>query len=331
MRFAKLNLTLVLIIVALVNAFPGMTQVFVDQPRAEMMTGSRINDVAWNPDNEFFAVASSSGTVLYNQTLQQIASLNQGVETASLSWNPSGDLLAVTNQNVVEIWQWSKTSSTFDLISSLTTENPQVYVSWRPDLNGTQLATLEVEEPESFGGSTLVIGSIHIWNTETWQLARTITDQYIFDRSFSYANVLDWNSQGLPLLVGVGNGGRILNGDILIETDVIAYIINVETDERVQEIPLLGSKALSVAWQPSGTLIIVGSEATVDLYDTATGQYVDSFAGTNINVEALDWTSDGRIFVSSNTVVDVPTGQILGYFGSINVLRWFFWNESGWR
>jgi WD40 repeat protein len=296
-------------------------QVVIDQPLAETPVGATILDVEWHPEGQVLAVASMSGVTIFTDTLQELTQVNQGAGIFSISWSPDGDQLAMTYSDTIEIWNWDSATNTLSLTTTLQGNSIQVTVVWSPD--GNRLASIGATGLDSY------IGTIHIWDVTQWQLERLITEQYSVNISHITANLLDWDPSGAPLLLGAGWGVQLQNGNVVGTTDFIAYIIDVETDVRVKEIPLVGPYAFSVAWQPSpGNLIAIGSEITVDLYDVSTGEYVRS-VGNSADVTALDWSPDGRHISGNGAITDVATFTELGFFAALNPTGATQWHPDG--
>ncbi len=303
-------------------------QDFFDQPLASVNFGADISHIAWHPGGDIVAVASSQGIYVLTDTLQAITQLHQSDAMSSVAWNPSGDQLAVAYDSGIEIWNWDNSTQTFtSMEGALQPDGRDTKLAWSP--NGLQLASISLTDPAlSLGGTTLAIGTVEIWDTILWTLECTLDDQYIVDTLHYGADLMDWNPQGLPTLVIVGNQGRLDAGDIIVSSELAAFFINTETGTTIQSIPLFGPFAYSVGWQPTGNLIGVGGDVGVDIFDVNTRSLVTGFP-VGLNIQVMNWNPDGQTLLGDNIVFSLPAQRALGIFASTAEVVTGEWNPDG--
>lgn len=303
-------------------------QDFFDQPLASVNFGADISHVAWHPGGDIVAVASSQGIYILTDTLQAITQLHQNDLMSSVAWSPSGDQLAVASDSSIEIWNWDDSTQTFtSLVATLHPDGRKIKIAWSP--NGLQLASISLTyPPPPIGGTTLAIGSVEIWDTETWSLERTIAEQYIVDILHYGGDLMDWNPQGLPTLVIVGNQGRLDAGDIIVSSELAAFFVDTETGITVQSILLAGPFAYSVSWQPTGNLIGVGGDVGVDIFDVNTRSLVTGFP-VGLDIQVVNWNPDGQTLLGDNIVFSLSADRALGIFASTTKIVSGEWNPDG--
>jgi WD40 repeat protein len=125
-----------------------------------------------------------------------------------------------------------------------------------------------------------------------------------------------------------GNQARLQDDNIFIETPVTAFVIDLNTQTTMQSMPLSRSYAYSVAWQPNGDLIAVGTDAFVSLYHLSSQQFIRSHP-VGYDIRALDWSPDGRYVMGDTAVIDAISQEVLGYFAVSAELVSTQWSPDG--
>lgn len=315
--------TLLIILVCL-SIVSAQGQVVIDQPLYEATIPGQINKVEWHPDGHILAVASHDAVTLYSGSLEPVAQLPAA---ESLSWSPAGDQLAVTAYPNVDIWSWDNATASLEPVISLEADEPARLVYWSP--NGDWLAVIGGEGWFTLSNSPLWLGRIYIWDTATWQQISVSADQYLMDDRYSFANVLDWHPNGLPQLVGIGGPAHREGNLIRFDSDLIAYIIDIQTGEWIESIPLFGPKAFSVDWHPTGDTIAVGDDPGVTTYDIATSSIIHTYP-VAIIVETVEWSPDGRYLSGGGGVADTLSNErMMGQFAGTSPARSIDWHPSG--
>ncbi|HEX2906212.1 MAG TPA: hypothetical protein VHO69_05085 [Phototrophicaceae bacterium] len=281
------------------------------QPIVTAKVNGTVNAAVWNPTGTVLAVASADGVTVFNQTLELLTHIYSDVAIEAVSWSPNGEQLAVTNNAAIEIWSWDGQSRQLTLVRTLDAPTHQIMVLWKP--SGEWIASLGLEIPQVMGGGTLALTTIYIWNTVTWQLERVIDHQHVIDSYSLPANLLEWNPDNSSQLIGIGCEGYMGAEDIVWETGLIGWVIDVNTGEQIRTIAFSGPLAYSVARQPDGNLIAIGKDAGVSLYDYSSGEFVDGIP-TSFFVQNIAWSPDGRYIVGGGGVAEARTGEVVGYY-----------------
>jgi WD40 repeat protein len=234
--------------------------------------------------------------------------------------------LVFTNGTAIDVWDWQATAKTITHSTSFGSgSNKRFALKWSPD--GTALASLVVELPYN-PLSEVGLATIEVWNTENWLLDFAVSEKFLVDTQFTINSLLDWNPNGQPLVLFAGNQARLQDDDIFIETPVTAFVIDLNTQTTIQSMPLSGSDAYSVAWQPNGDLIAVGTDAFVSLYNLSAQQFIRSHP-IGYDIRALDWSPDGRYVMGDTAVIDAISQEVLGYFAVSGELVSTQWSPDG--
>ncbi|GAB4517777.1 MAG: hypothetical protein OHK0046_24680 [Anaerolineae bacterium] len=267
-----------------------------------------IREIAWHPGGEILAVATSENILLLSADLQaELARITH--EGTSVTWSPDGQYLALGYETTVEVWAWDETAQSLSLMQTLNGFATQQAVTWSPD--GQYLASLGSRNIEDL----LVAGSLHIWNTDTWTLDTFTKDAYSLDQMERHADGLDWmlDAANVPMLITMGPQISVENDRLVgFSREFNVYIINPATGQ-VENTTLIPTGGIVLAWQPNTSLISIGGEIAVSLYDYVTGERVISY-GYMANVETLAWSPDGRYLMADDILVDGYTETEFGFF-----------------
>lgn len=205
-------------------------------------------------------------------------------------WNPTSEMLAVVNDNAVELWSDFGQSGEAAQIESVTTDEALVRViEWSPDGNLLAFGT----------------GQIHIWNrlSQTYELMVNIHHGILTDISWS------------------PDGSLIATASISASDGV--FIWDAATGEIIQQMILIRDTnrppadvfvaPLSVAWSPDGTRLVVGgTDGSVRMWDRTllSDEQVFTESGSEAvivahwrdeygaNVWSVDWSVDGEWIAS---------------------------------
>jgi len=238
-----------------------------------------VNQVAWSPDGSRLATAGKDGQVRFwnadTGEVDQILSPDGGI-VWSVAWSPDGRYLATgTNDAVVRLWE---IASGKELALLRGHENFVSDVAWSPD--GNRLASAAAD------------GSVRIWNGAPGPAVLTFPSGYV--------NELGWAPDGRRVAVTTGDPFGSEAGALSI-WDVTAGRVVAEGFER----------GLNPAWfwqgpeiSPDGRLLmargslpwpdVLPDQATVHVFDVASGAEVKSFTATDGGfVRASGWSPDG--------------------------------------
>ncbi len=298
-------------------------QTRIDQPLHQAAVPVA-QDIEWHPKGERLAVASVDELVIYDSSLQELARITTTHHPyTSISWSPDGVYLAVGKGSNVEIYQWDPTTNSLRLTRSMAGDGLQHSVQWDP--RGDYIVSLGTQYLESGG----VLGTIHVWNTHSWQLERTIPDDQVFVRaSYQTQQLLAWNPDGTPTIVAAGYGGKVEEGVISQTTDLIARIIDVTTGQRSQTIALGGPYVLSVLWDPHADAILVGEQTGVTTYDVKSGELTDGYAAI-ADIQNISLSPDGRYLLIEGAVYDTDSTERLGFFRLTGWVTASEWSPDG--
>lgn len=210
-RFGSFAGMVLLVILLLAVVFPANLSADEDPSHPLSIRGG----LAWSPDGETIAVATSEGVWLHNTSdLSPIRQLNRLPITVALDWHPTDDILAVSTIYDVSIWG----TNTDEIIYTLSPEMGAYSVAWSPDgkmlaagmgddtlrvwdrETGEEQFAVEIDtgvgirysvtwSPDSRYLGAKRAGDFAIWDITTGQLKLT----WLYDR---FVNVTAWSPDG---------------------------------------------------------------------------------------------------------------------------------------
>jgi WD40 repeat protein/energy-coupling factor transporter ATP-binding protein EcfA2 len=199
--------------------------------------GSRVTAVAWQPGGSLFATASNDGSamVIDVDTSRAIATLGDGPQLESVSWNYTGDLLAIAGwDNNIYIWRIGQTGHTLQNLSGHTAALHDI--AWAPDKDRLV--------------STSGDGTARVWSVpDNNQIAQMPAGE---------AFAVGWSPNGRFIATGSRDGTvRIW------EAATVALIQELDHPEGIQ----------ALDWSPDNEQLLTGSEAgTVSLWNVGLAQ-----------------------------------------------------------
>jgi WD40 repeat protein len=199
----------------------------------------------------------------------------------------------------IRIWTRDTQNNTFHIFKTLQGSTAwQMNVLWSPD--GTMLASLGTDTRFDNG----LIGTIYIWDTSTWQLARTLSDKYIYDPHKDYPTLrnprtMAWNVDSATLyVVGPEAIGTGTNYDDYVAGDQQIVAWNAKTGQQIKVGKTLDEER-SVAWSNTG--LAVSSLGTIDIFDPDFSSNIKFIAEANVDFSpliSLQWSPDGNKLLS---------------------------------
>lgn len=232
---------------------------------------------------------------LSSQTTAQTLTPMPANWITSVAWNPEGSLIAKSLQNgTVEVLD----ANSLQIIQSLHNNSlyPSKVVAWSPD------------------GDYLAVGvkkNIYIWDTTTWQVTLT------FQGHTDTINGIAWSTNGTKI-ASTTFAGRSPN--ILVWEVPNGMILTEGGNEDI----------LGIDWQPNGNLLIIPAGGASRLYDSLTGNSLDSFEAYG-QALTTKWSPDGSMIASGSTgniiaVFDADTAteiaKLEGHTDGINEVDW---------
>ncbi len=263
-----------------------------------------INAVAWAPDGNSFAVASTTKIQIYDSlTFKVIQTIDNGSPVYQIAYSPDGTKLASAyNDTKVKIWDITRGSE----LQTLNGHNNFItHLAFSPD--GDILGMAAYQEP------------MKLWEVSSGQELRTLNSPTAYNFVFSPDGTVlaTIGEDNLVRLWDVTSGQELRNysghadylngvafstdGKMLASTsaDMTIKLWEVSTG---QELKTLNDQAMpsGVAFLPDGnSLITIAEGEPITVWDVATGQVVRTFG------DSLQW---GYILLS-------PDGKIVLNYG----------------
>ncbi len=302
-------------------------QLNVDQPQAETRLDTQVHQLAWNPAGTVLAVASEGGLGLYSADLQLLTQQHADKTVYSVAWHPTGDQVALTQGQVIEIWDWDGQDLTLE--RTLAGSQTQLLVAWSPD--GAYLASADGSEGESDWAVT-----IRFWNPVTWEVTATTPEIYSIFYEWPFANQMMWNPTGRPELIMMGDLLVIKEGQYFVGPVRRFNFIDPATGHLTRYLPY-NTFATAAAWHPDGEWIARGFEAGPVLHNIITDDLRstsilgDGFNLTFAGIYTMDWSNDGRYLAANTVIYDPGRGRYLGSFERYEDPRAVAWHPDNVR
>ena len=331
--------------------YPAHTQFSLPEGAKVRLGKGSVMEVAYSPDGNVLAVASSAGIWLYDtETDQEHAFLTgQTGEITSISWSGDSTLLASASDNGVCLWDTTTATLKINLtehhgehmapeLVAFSTDGTLLVSS---DYHGIRLwdvktATLKATLKEP--GHREQVGSISLsrdarllasgsWHEDTIQIwdVKTATLKATFPGFGPGDKCVSLNADGTRLAAGgtAPDGYYALFLWDIENTTQIAALRRVETPDGGYS----GSPVGSLSWSPDGTILASERDGILWLRDTtnATPTLKTVFRAHQEKIESLSWSPDGtRLAIGSSDVRlwNIEKGQLettlTGYTGRGN-------------
>lgn len=267
-----------------------------------------LEHASWHPNGRQVAVASIAHElfVLDQFTGEHLQDVELGRALAFVDWNNDGSRVAASGVGLLAWWNTAKPEKIYELKG----HDPDRYVHsalWSPD--GDRIL--------SCGHDRQVI----VWDIKTSMRLHTFSGT-----SIQYA--ADWHPSGDRIVVGAGDGARIItlkSGKEKVLRDIPGQVFSVQfspdgsqvaaaTDEGVVTIHNAESgevvhrlkdhvgSATCVAWHPSERRLATCSEdETVRVWDAAEGRQTLLLRGHTRLVNCVAWSPDGKRLLSAGS------------------------------
>lgn len=264
--------------------YPAHTQLSLPEGAKVRLGKGSVMEVAYSPDGNGLAVASSAGIWLYDtETYQEQALLTgQRGSVTSISWSGDSTLLASASDDGVCLWDTATATLKINLTEHHGEHMAPELVAFSTD--GTLLVSSD------FHG-------IRLWDVKTATLKATFPGFGPGDKCVSL------NADGTRLAAsGTASGGEY--GWFLWDVEnatQMATLIEYETPEGGSS----QSPVDSLSWSPDGTILAAGYDGIVRLWDvtTVTPTLKTTFRAQTEGVDSLSWHPDGtRLATGSSDV-----------------------------
>ncbi len=274
-----------------------------------------ISTVAFDPTGTLLAVTGGppicnddpNDTHLFNITIldsvtnEVIQSFGDfSCKVNSISWSPDGTRIAASSdEGTASVW------------NAATGEKVSMYGS-----SGKGVRSLYGASWNPVDNRIVVLGGgrdVTIWDAETGAIISRVFDKGTLGVQFSA-----WSSDGTKMA--------------LATLDEKIEIFDVSP--LLQTPPLLlrfaSGKITALIWNPNGDEVVVTSGQDAKIYDTATGQLIQTLIGSTDTLRAIAWSSDGERIAAGGEdytvrIWDVETGKetsALVYGSTILNLDW---------
>ncbi len=276
------------------------------------------SSIAWSPDGETIALASSTGLWLFDNNFNEIGSVdiesNYRFPTRFVEWNSTGDLVAVTDMHgrpirVVDIGE-------LKVITEIDAGLPWSRTRWHPSVNrivsGTQF------------------GQTRIWDAITGEEVFHFDSHALYpdDRRYHETLGLCWFNDVALIIVSLQR----------------MFVVDVDEESIMKEFGPDAFFSAHVVCNPERQILSVHGQ----LYDLETAFHTWNFLqgikrddyGPHPEPVAVEWSPDSRLIVANLTgclvrVYDGRSGKIIaelsGGASNLGASPYYFVDSIAWR
>jgi WD40 repeat protein/serine/threonine protein kinase/class 3 adenylate cyclase len=195
------------------------------------------------------------------------------------AWSPDGKgVVSAGADGVARIWD----TVSGDQVLELEGQSGDIHTAdWSPD--GARILTASQDK------------TIRIWDARSGDELKSIPYEEAVASAF-------WSPDGSRILVAVGNKARVLDA---------------QSGETLIEVQKITGNFSFGAWSPSGDRFATADNInSVQVWDVATGQQVDTLEANNSPVNSVQWSEDGRYLLSAHVgklarIWDIEAGSWL--------------------
>ena len=268
-------------------------------------------EVRWSPDgSRLFSTGYNGFVRIWDpDTKAKVAEFGDGTggRIHSACWSPDGTRLASAAAEIV-IWDLAAGTE----LRRLDGHGGEVFsVDWSPD--GNRLASCGKD------------GTIRIWDADSGDEVNKFSPEGV--RFNNVAN-LRWSPDPAGRFLAVSAQGPERR-TLILASESLDPVRSLESRD--------GSPVHSLAWNPDGTQIAIGSMAGIRIFDRDSGELLQEMSGHVGPTLGVDWSPDGRRLASAGAdrmirLWDVETGHVaLTIKAAENVIKLLDWSPDGGR
>ncbi|MBD2690542.1 eIF2A-related protein [Anabaena catenula] len=326
----------------------------------------QINSISFSPDNQIIASASADNTIkLWRLDGSLLNTLKgHGEQVRDITFSPDGKFVASASADkTIKLWQVTVNPPQLDDINSVSFSKDKIFAAgW-----DGKVSILQKNQVTKFQAHKDIINaltfspdhkilvtasadkSIKIWNSQNYQLLKTITghenrvtsisispDNQMLVSGSADKTVKLWRlTDGKLLKTFTGHTDEVTSVDFSPDSQIIASSSFDNTVKiwringtLVRDLTGHGLAISSIKFSPDGKIIASASwDNNIKLWNVNTGKLIHTLTGHNDGVTSLSFTTDGQILASGSAdhtikLWNVKTGTLintlLGYANQVN-------------
>jgi WD40 repeat protein len=323
---------------------------FADLPsgNAVRLGRGRVSQVAYAPDSQTLAVASSIGVWLYRLNPPDHGRLLPTTAwVKSVEWSPDGHRLVGGASGKVFVWSVSdgRTLQTIALPEDMALSSR---VQWSPDGAFIAANVLLVGRSETRIWSAATGQLVHLfssthahdslsWSPDSRQLAVAVENevQIWMVATEHIVSTLHGRASSIYLVAWSPDGSKIAtgSGDPVLALNETVHVWAASDGRLSTTIHTRAGEVTDLAWSPDGTqLITSGRDAVAQVWSANDGHSIFTIVGHLHAIDSVSWSPDGQQiatgsgFDSDLRIWSARDGRLLSIFGEhvhwIESVRW---------